>query len=59
MKRKEAAASRENRYVTIKAELLDDICVFLWGRLAEKLVLDKVSTGAYDDLQRANEIVAN
>ena len=51
-----ATASRENRYVTTKAELLDDICVFLGGRLAEKLILGEVSTGAYDDLQRANEI---
>ena len=49
-------AVKERRYVTTKAELLDDICVLLAGQLAEELVLSDVSVGAWSDLQRATEI---
>jgi len=47
---------KKNRYVTTEDELLDDVCVLLAGREAERLLLEKVSVGAYSDLQRANEI---
>ena len=50
-------AVRKNRYVTTEEELRDDVCVLLGGRAAERLLLGKVSVGAYSDLQRANEIV--
>ena len=49
-------AVKKNKYVTTEEELLDDICVLLGGREAERLLLNKVSGGAYSDLQRANEI---
>lgn len=47
---------KENKYVTTKAELVDDICVLLGGRVAEQLVLGDISVGAYDDLQKATMI---
>lgn len=49
-------AVRKNKYVTTQEELLDDICVLLGGREAERLLIGKVSGGAYSDLQRANEL---
>ena len=36
--------------------MLDDICVLLGGREAERMLLGRISVGAYSDLQRANEI---
>ena len=50
-------AVRKNKYITTGEELLDDVCVLLGGRAAEELLLGRVSVGAYNDLQRANEIV--
>ena len=47
---------RENKYVTTRAELLDDICVLLGGRTAEELWLGDISIGCYNDLQKATEI---
>jgi cell division protease FtsH len=47
---------RRNRYVVTEPELLDDVCVLLGGRTAERLLLEAVSVGAYDDLHRANAI---
>lgn len=49
-------AVRKNKYITTEEELLDDICVMLGGREAERQLLGKVSVGAYSDLQRANEV---
>ncbi|MFT5685404.1 MAG: cell division protease FtsH [Myxococcota bacterium] len=49
-------AVKERRYITTKAELLDDISVLLAGQGAEEMVLGDVSVGAWSDLQRATEI---
>ncbi|MEQ8818762.1 MAG: AAA family ATPase [Sumerlaeia bacterium] len=49
-------AVRKKKYVITDAEFLDDICVLLGGRTAERLLIGPVSVGAYNDLQRANEI---
>ena len=44
-----------------KEELYDKICVLLGGRLAEEIMFDKITTGAYDDIEKitliANDIV--
>lgn len=45
----------EERYLMLKRELLDRICVMLGGRAAEELALGEVSTGAQNDLERATE----
>jgi cell division protease FtsH len=44
------------RYVVTRGELLDDICVLMGGREAEQLLLDDLSIGSSQDLQRATAI---
>lgn len=39
-----------------KQNLLDQICVILGGRISEEIFFGKISTGAYDDLQKAYQI---
>ena len=46
---------KEDRSYTTKNQLLDEIKTFMGGRVAEALVLKDVSTGAYNDLERATE----
>ena len=46
----------EDRYYRTKSMLLDEIVVLLGGRVAEKLVLHDISTGAQNDLERATTI---
>jgi len=43
----------EDRYLMIKAEIIDRIMVMLGARAAEELIFHESTTGAYDDLQRA------
>ncbi|MCK6546603.1 ATP-dependent zinc metalloprotease FtsH [Myxococcota bacterium] len=45
----------EDRYLMLKRELRDRICVMLGGRAAEELETGEVSTGAQNDLERATE----
>ena len=45
----------EDKYLTSRSELLDDITVLLGGRAAEELIFDEITTGAQNDLQRATE----
>ena len=47
---------REDVYSVSKKEMEEKIVSFLGGRVAEKLVLDDVSTGASNDLERASRI---
>jgi len=46
----------EDKYVTTRSELLDDITVLLGGRAAEKLIFSEPTTGASSDLERATEL---
>jgi cell division protease FtsH len=46
----------EDRYLMMRAELLDRLDVLLGGRVAEELIFGDVSTGAQDDLQRATDL---
>ncbi len=46
----------EDRYLLREEELLDRIAVMLGGRAAEKVIYDKISTGASDDIMRATEL---
>ena len=46
----------QDKYLTTKSELLDDIAGLMGGRAAEKLVFGEVTTGANSDLDRASEI---
>lgn len=45
----------EERQITPKQALLDEICSLLGGRAAEDLFLGCVSTGALNDLERASK----
>lgn len=44
------------KYVVTQGELLDDICVLMGGREAERMLLDDLSIGSAGDLERATEI---
>ena len=46
----------DDNHIT-RAKLLDLVCELLGGRVAEELVIQDVSTGASNDLQRVTEIV--
>jgi cell division protease FtsH len=45
-----------HRYVVTRNELVDDMCVLMGGREAEQLLLDDLSIGSSQDLQRATAI---
>lgn len=47
---------QEDRSFMTKNEMLNEIVTLLGGRAAEKLVLDDISTGASNDIQRATKI---
>jgi len=47
---------KDDKYYTSKTEMMEEIVVLLGGRMAEKLVLDDISTGASSDIQRATKI---
>ncbi|MCR1899046.1 ATP-dependent zinc metalloprotease FtsH [Irregularibacter muris] len=46
----------DDKYYMSRSELLEEIVGLLGGRVAEKLVLDDISTGAQNDLERATAI---
>jgi len=46
----------EDRHYASKKEMLENIVRLLGGRVAETLVLDDVSTGASNDIERATSI---
>ena len=45
----------EERAITTKDEMLDEMCATLGGRAAEELFTGKVSTGAMNDLERVTK----
>jgi len=49
----------EDKMYRSKNEMLNEILVFLGGRVAEELTMDDISTGASNDIQRATELVRN
>ena len=49
---------KDNSYVS-KNEMYENIVVLLGGRVAEKLILDDISTGASNDLERATSTARN
>ncbi len=46
----------EDRFLSMREELLGEIAVLLAGRAAEALVFKEISTGAANDLERATEL---
>lgn len=49
---------RDKSYIS-KNEMYENIVVLLGGRVAEKLILDDISTGASNDLERATSTARN
>ena len=49
----------EDRSYVTKGDMLNQIIHLLGGRVAEKLVLDDISTGASNDIERATAIARN
>jgi cell division protease FtsH len=45
----------EERQITTREQLLDEMCATLGGRAAEELFLRKISTGASNDLERVTK----
>ena len=45
----------EERQITTREQLQDEMCATLGGRAAEELVLGKISTGASNDLERVTK----
>jgi cell division protease FtsH len=48
---------KEDRHFMAKSELIDQVTHLLGGRVSESLVLNEISTGAQNDLDRATNIV--
>ncbi|MDO4733379.1 MAG: ATP-dependent zinc metalloprotease FtsH [Bacillota bacterium] len=48
---------KEDRNYNTKSQMLDSLVLLLGGRMAEKLVLKDISTGAQNDLERATSTV--
>ncbi|MBE7026167.1 MAG: ATP-dependent metallopeptidase FtsH/Yme1/Tma family protein [Ruminococcaceae bacterium] len=46
----------EDKWYTSKTEMIENIIVLLGGRVAEKISLDDISSGASNDIERATEI---
>ncbi|HHP50432.1 MAG TPA: ATP-dependent metallopeptidase FtsH/Yme1/Tma family protein [Moorella mulderi] len=46
----------DRRYLT-KSQILDQVTMLLGGRVAEELVLEEISTGAHNDLERATDLI--
>ncbi|MBP1669605.1 MAG: cell division protein FtsH [Bacteroidetes bacterium] len=45
----------EERQITTREQLLDEMCATLGGRAAEQIIFNKVSTGALNDLERVTK----
>ena len=45
----------EERQITTKEEMLDEMCSLMGGRAAEELFVGRISTGAINDLERATK----
>ena len=47
---------QEDRSYKLRGEMKEDITVLLGGRVAEALILDDISTGASNDIERATKV---
>ncbi len=45
----------EERQITTKEQMLDEMCAILGGRAAEDIVIGQISTGAMNDLERVTK----
>jgi cell division protease FtsH len=45
----------EERQITTKEQIIDEICATLGGRIAEEIIFGKISTGALNDLEKVTK----
>lgn len=45
----------EERHIITKSQFMDQICALLGGRAAEEVILDEISSGALDDLEKVTK----
>ena len=45
----------EERQITTAGQMLDEMCATMGGRAAEKVIFDKISTGALSDLEKVTK----
>ncbi|HCD48502.1 MAG TPA: peptidase M41, partial [Cryomorphaceae bacterium] len=45
----------EERQITTADQMLDEMCATMGGRAAEKVIFDKISTGALSDLEKVTK----
>src|SRR5690606_34624730 len=45
----------EERHIITKSQFIDQICALLGGRAAEEVILDEISSGALDDLEKVTK----
>ena len=45
----------EERQIVRTEQMLDEMCATMGGRAAEKVIFDKISTGALSDLEKVNK----
>ncbi|MDR0405621.1 MAG: cell division protein FtsH, partial [Clostridiales bacterium] len=50
---------KDDKYYASKTDMNEEIITLLGGRVAEKLALDDISTGASNDIERATSIARN
>jgi cell division protease FtsH len=46
----------EDKFLVTRSEMVDELAMFLGGRVAEELVFDDPTTGAQDDIDRATKM---
>ncbi len=49
----------EERFLSTEDELKDQLAILMGGRMAERIALGNISTGAQNDLEKAGEIARN
>lgn len=45
-----------DQYLYTREQLMDRMCMTLGGRIAEKIIFEKISTGAQDDLEKVTKL---
>jgi len=53
------STSSDESFILTKKELEEKICVLLAGRASEEIIFGEISTGAQNDIQKANDLAAS
>ncbi len=50
------SSTNEDKFILTKKELKEKICILLAGRASEEIIFGEISTGAQNDIVKANEL---